>query len=230
MPNKTLYVRESDLVLWDVAQAQLSRSVSALFAEFLREKVKAMDVFVHVVRSAPNSQDFTVMFAPTGPSGSGGPMIPHYVHGAEQLVAFLEKRGVMSDVATDIASDLQTLPSISVRTVLPQSVVRHYTLLFKPICIGEGSDTSRLLKVDIVGNPISGGNRWIGSFHELDQFLNALESVLELSVPRLTSLRQLLLSGRDCELGGRVSGATFVVGEEQLMQLGLVEEDPEANI
>lgn len=227
MPNKTLYVRDRDLALWDLAQAQLGQSVSALFAEFLREKVQAMDVFVHVVRSAPNSQHFTVMFAPTGPSGNGGPMNPHYVHGAQQLVAFLEKCGVMCNVAADIASDLQTLPSVSVRTALPRSVLTLYTLWLKPTCTCEGSGAPRLLKVDVVGQPASGaGNRWLGSFQELDQFLNALGNALGLRAPQLASLRQSLLSGSDCQLGGRVSGATRVVREEQLMQLGLVEEEP----
>ena len=169
------------------------------------------------------------MFAPTGPTGNGGPMNPHYVHGTEQLVGFLEKRGVTSDVAMCIASDLQTLPSVSVRTALPQSAVTRYTLLFKPTCIREDSGASRLLKTDVIGNPTSDGNRWIGRFHELDQFLNALENVLDLPSPQLTSIRQTLLSGGDCELGGRVSGVARVVGEEQLMQLGLVEEEPESN-
>jgi hypothetical protein len=227
MPNKTLYVRERDMALWDLAQAQLGQSVSALFAEFLRERVQAMDAFVHVVRSAPNTQDFTVMFAPTAPSGNGGPMNPHYVHGAQKLVAFLEKCGVMCNVAADIASDLQTLPSVSVRTALPRSVVRPvYTLWFKPTCTCEASGAPCLLKVDVVGQPgFGGGNRWIGSFQELDQFLNALGNVLGLPAPQLASLRQSLLSGSDCQLGGRVPGATRVVGEEQLMQLGLVEEE-----
>jgi len=119
MPNKTLYVRESDLALWDLAQAQLGQSMSALFAEFLRERVQTMNVFVHVIRSAPNSQDFTVMFAPTGPTGSGGPMSPHYVQG-QDLVAFLEGHGVAHSVATKIASDLQTAQSVSELTAIKQ--------------------------------------------------------------------------------------------------------------
>jgi hypothetical protein len=233
MPNKTLYVRESDLALWDLAQAQLGESVSALFAEFLRGRVQAMDAFVHVLRSAPNSQDFTVMFAPTGPSGNDGPMNPHYVHGAQQLLAFLKKRGVMGDVAADIASDLKRLPSVSVRTALPRSAVRPlYKLWFKPTCTGERSGAPRLLKVDVVGEHVDGqpasggGNRWVASFRELDQLLNALGNVFGLAAPQLASLRRSLLSGKDCRLDGRVSGASRVVREEQLMQLGLVEEEP----
>ena len=221
MPNKTLYVRESDIALWDLAQAQLGQSLSALFAEFLRERVPVMDVFVHVVRSAPNSQDFTVMFAPAGPAGNGGPMNPHYVQG-QQLIAFLESRGVSSSVALGIASDLQTTSSVSVRTIL---LKRQYTLTFEPICIRE-SDLLRLLKVQVVGQEVSGGNsHWVGNFHDLDQFMNTLEHVLGLPSQQLASIRHLLLSGSKCPLGGRESGATYVVvGEEQLIQLGLVQE------
>ena len=122
MPNKTLYVRESDLALWDLAQAQLGQSVSALFAEFLRERVQAMNVFVHVIRSAPNSQNLTVMFAPVGPTGSGGPGSPHYVQ-EQHLVAFLEEHGVTHSVATKISSGLQNAPSVSELTVILHNAV-----------------------------------------------------------------------------------------------------------
>jgi hypothetical protein len=39
MPNKTLYVKESDLPLFEQAQEQLGDSVSSVFAEFLRERM-----------------------------------------------------------------------------------------------------------------------------------------------------------------------------------------------
>jgi hypothetical protein len=39
MPNKTIYVKDADLPLFEQAQAQLGDSVSSLFAEFLRERV-----------------------------------------------------------------------------------------------------------------------------------------------------------------------------------------------
>ena|ERR1019366_3669567 len=173
MPNKTIYVRESDLPLWDLAQALLGQSISALFAQFLRERVKMMDTFVHVVRSAPNTQDFTVMFAPAEPPGSGGPLRPHYLHGAEQLASFLQTCGVDNDVASDIASDLQRQPSVSVRTALRSSLVRPmYTLSFTPTCVREDSGALRLLRVDVVGQPAAGAAigglqasiSWISSF------------------------------------------------------------------
>ena len=42
MPNKTLYVRDADIALFERAQEQLGESLSALFAEFLRERVTSL--------------------------------------------------------------------------------------------------------------------------------------------------------------------------------------------
>ena len=39
MPNKTLYVKDADLPLFEKAQEQLGDSVSSMFAEFLRERM-----------------------------------------------------------------------------------------------------------------------------------------------------------------------------------------------
>lgn len=39
MPNKTIYVKDTDLPLLEHAQQQLGDSVSSMFAEFLRERV-----------------------------------------------------------------------------------------------------------------------------------------------------------------------------------------------
>ena len=231
MPNKTIYVRESDLPLWDLVQAELGTSVSALFAEFLRERAKEMDAVVHVVRSAPNSEDFTVMFAPTKPNEGGSALIPHYVQGAEQVASFLTECGVVGEVAAEITSSLDRRPSVSVRTALSGPVVRpRYTLWFNPTCIGD-SGARRLLKVDVVGQPAFGGrNRWVAGFHDLDQLINALENVLGLGAPQLAGLRRSLLLGQYCQLGGRVASATRVVSEGQLLQLGLVEEASPAGV
>ena len=38
MPNKTIYVKDTDLPLLEQAQEQLGESVSSMFAEFLRER------------------------------------------------------------------------------------------------------------------------------------------------------------------------------------------------
>ena len=42
MPNKTLYVKDADLPLFEQAQEQLGDSVSSIFAEFLRERVASL--------------------------------------------------------------------------------------------------------------------------------------------------------------------------------------------
>jgi len=39
MPNKTLYVKDADLPLFETAQERLGESVSSMFVEFLRERV-----------------------------------------------------------------------------------------------------------------------------------------------------------------------------------------------
>src|SRR6266446_5022040 len=39
MPNKTIYVKDTDLPLLEQAQEQLGDSVSSMFAKFLRERV-----------------------------------------------------------------------------------------------------------------------------------------------------------------------------------------------
>jgi hypothetical protein len=119
MANKTIYVKDGDLVLWELAQARLGESISALFAEFLRERVKTMSAFVHVLRSAPNSEDLVVTFAPTGSDGSGGFLGPHYVR-ESQLIPFLERSGVADKVASRIASELKGSLSVSELTVLAQ--------------------------------------------------------------------------------------------------------------
>ena len=123
-----------------------------------------------------------------------------------------------NSVAAGILSDLQTTSSVSV-------LKRQYTLSFEPTCISE-SGILRLLKVQVIGQEVSGGSsRWVGSFHDVEQFINTLEHVLGLPSQQLASIRHLLLSGSKCPLGGRESGAAtyVVVGEEQLMQMGLVE-------
>lgn len=146
-------------------------------------------------------------------------MNPHYVQN-QQLTSFLKSRGVTPSVAASIASNLQTAPSVSVRTVLQ---CRQYTLSFEPTCIDE-SGTPRLLNVKVVGQEVSGSSsRFVGIIHNLDQFMSTLEHVLGL--PPQKSLHQSLLSGNNVLLAGHASGyVKHVVSEDQLMQMGLVEE------
>lgn len=39
MPNKTIYVKDTDLPIFDEAQKELGESISSLFASFLRERL-----------------------------------------------------------------------------------------------------------------------------------------------------------------------------------------------
>jgi hypothetical protein len=43
MPNKTIYVKESDLQLFEQVQEQLGDSVSSMFSDFLRERVTGLN-------------------------------------------------------------------------------------------------------------------------------------------------------------------------------------------
>lgn len=40
MPNKTIYVKDSDLPLWDRAQRELGESISSVFVEYLKERLE----------------------------------------------------------------------------------------------------------------------------------------------------------------------------------------------
>jgi len=40
MPNKTIYIKDSDLPLWERAQNELGESVSSTFVEFLKERLE----------------------------------------------------------------------------------------------------------------------------------------------------------------------------------------------
>jgi hypothetical protein len=42
VPNKTIYVKDIDLALFEQAQEQLGESLSSLFAEFLRERLATL--------------------------------------------------------------------------------------------------------------------------------------------------------------------------------------------
>ena len=40
LPNKTIYIKDSDLPVWDRAQQDLGESISSVFAEYLRERLE----------------------------------------------------------------------------------------------------------------------------------------------------------------------------------------------
>lgn len=55
MPNKTIYVKDTDLPLLEQAQEQLGDSVSSMFAEFLRERVAKLTPEEHRIIDLINS-------------------------------------------------------------------------------------------------------------------------------------------------------------------------------
>jgi hypothetical protein len=54
MPNKTIYLRDADLPLFEQAQEQLGESVSSLFAEFLRDRVAKVTPEDHKITELVN--------------------------------------------------------------------------------------------------------------------------------------------------------------------------------
>ena len=123
MPNKTIYISDDDLPLWEAAQKELKKSISSLFAEFLRERIHKMDVFVHVLRSTDSGMNFTVLFAPTGRTGTGGPMKPHNIQGKKPLIKFLVESGLTQEAAEKMEADVSEQGSVSERMLLPKSIV-----------------------------------------------------------------------------------------------------------
>jgi hypothetical protein len=131
MPNKTLYVREVDLPLWEQAKSRFGeRGVSSMFATFLRENLAVREGFLHILW-ADGKNDFekgrfAVMFAPTD---SEGAMKPHYCQGSRDLSRFLEKLGLASKGIDSILATIKQDRSAAEPLSLPQSVIQ----LFEPL-------------------------------------------------------------------------------------------------
>lgn len=101
-----------------------------------------------------------------------------------------------------------------------------YKLQFNPVGDGGEGAQSELAKVEVTGVPSSGGAPWRGNFQSLDDLMSSLQNKLDLPAAQLEGVRQALSSGKPVELGGRVSGSTHLVDEEQLRALGLVRRFP----
>jgi hypothetical protein len=233
MPNKTIYVKDSDLHIWDAAQKEMGESMSALFSQFLRERVRKMDAFVHVIHSEPlgsshYTHNFAVMIAPVGPTGSGRGMSPRYLNGKENLLSYLIQIGVTEDSATRTELDLRTQNSVSLRTEIYRSELDntgYYRLRFKPVRIQSASGEPILLKVDLIGSPLSGGPDWHASHHTLSQLIHLLGELGFLPA-QLGGFQNSLLAGVESELGGHGGpGVQHLFTPQQLMQLGMVEGD-----
>lgn len=214
MPNKTLYVREADIPLWNEAQDAMGVSISALFAEFLRERLAKMDAFVHVVRATPNSDQFAVMIAPT--ESVGAPMRPAYINGFDEVSRFLQGLGVRDAEITELRRGLRAEQTASVRTAVIRSApgAEYYRLQFRPT----GNE------IDAVGLPVSAGQKQWRARFTLDELMNALVRKVGLPKQQLTAIRQSLLAGTVTELGG-VTGAPYAISDTILMNLGMTEVD-----
>jgi hypothetical protein len=228
MPNKTVYVRDVDLALWDAAQQKLGESISALFAEFLREKLKKMDAFVHVLHSsaAHNSTsrpEFAVMIAPVQDTGNGGPMKPYYARGNDHLCELLKQWGIPEETIEQIEHELKTKRSVSVRTPVLRSLVNvHYRLWLKPV-----EKSGSIVGVVLSAIPTSEGvSQWERKFHSVASLLDALKEEMGMAALQIMALRNCLLSGRETQIGGSGSGVSFSVPEDIVVNLGMTEKLP----
>jgi hypothetical protein len=229
MPNKTLYVKDSDVVLWDLAQDYLGSSVSALFGEFLRERLSMIDTMVHIVRSTPPSQvgepEFAVMFAPTDSDGARN---PRYLSGWEKLNTLLKTVGLTPEVLRDVNSGLDGAGSFSVRANLTLDLAEissaQYTLYFEPVPVAAGAKS--WIKAKLLGIAVTPGSKnWSATYHDLDRCMDVVSNCLAVTAVQLTSIRQSLLEGRGTALGGSRGGIQRFVSRDQLMQMGLAEEE-----
>jgi hypothetical protein len=128
LANKTIYVREIDLPLWEQARARLGeRGISSMFATFLRETLAAREGFLHVLsadgKNDPQKGQFAVMFAPFD---SEGAMKPHYCEGLTALSRFLEKLGLQHSSIEDILAKVKRERAASERMSFVQSVIQMF--------------------------------------------------------------------------------------------------------
>jgi hypothetical protein len=189
-----------------------------LFAQFLREKLRRMDAFVHVLQSSPGSDQYVVMLASV--QTAGGPMKPNYIGGLESVSRFLREIGMPAVHVREVERDLEKTSSASVRTSLPRTIpaTEFYRLRFRVV-----SSSDNFVRVDAIGTPISGGKERSALFN-LDELISALEAKLGLPPPQIAAIRRSLLSGSLTELGG-VTGAPYAVSEERLAELGMMESE-----
>jgi hypothetical protein len=105
---------------------------------------------------------------------------------------------------------------------MSEDIQNLYNLQFNPVPTTSEGGEQQLLRVDATGVPISGEKPWRAVFASIDDLLAALGSKLALPSVQLDAIRESLSSGQTTEIGGRVSGSTLLVGEEQLKNLGFV--------
>lgn len=127
MPKKTLYVKETDLPIWDAAEKILGeKSMSTFVVEALREKLNnPRDGFLNILCSNPGVPlrrgQFAVMFAPI--DISAGAMKPHYCSDLETLKRFLGELGLTGTAVAEIVAELGAKYSSSVRISLTEEKI-----------------------------------------------------------------------------------------------------------
>jgi len=129
--NKTIYIRDDDLPVWNAAQAALEKrgeSISAVFMECLKKRMEELEMrdgFLHVVKSEPGAGErLGPVVAMFGPSDiAGGAMTPHYCRNWAEMREFLLQLGITEQAATDIMKDVRAKHSASVRVALPQDKI-----------------------------------------------------------------------------------------------------------
>ncbi len=90
--------------------------------------------FVHILK-ATSEQDrgsisYAVIFAPVGPTGTGGPVPSKNVHSKDDLVRFLERMGIRQDRIKRALDDLETNGNASIAFVdLPEGELRDLRLI-----------------------------------------------------------------------------------------------------
>lgn len=158
MPKKTLYVRESDLPIWDRAEKLFGeKSMSTVVTEALREKLgRPIDGFLNVLYANPTVggpgglqriRSFAVMFAPLDKVGA---MKPHYCQGSEALKDFLRDLGLTAFAVAQMFEELQRQYSSSVRIALSPDKLKLggwlETSRFEGILHGRGGKATCILE------------------------------------------------------------------------------------
>ncbi len=93
-----------------------------------------MKGFVHILKSTserlPETLSYTVIFAPVGPPGTGGPVPNKNLEEKDALVDFLRRMRIRRDSIENALQDLETNGNASIPFVeLPEHELRNLRLI-----------------------------------------------------------------------------------------------------
>jgi hypothetical protein len=193
MPQKTLYVRDADLPIWEAAEKQLgAKSMSTLVIEALQEKLDRKDGFLNIIRSSPgipltNSQ-FAVMFAAV--DGPGGAMKPRYCASLDGLKALLKLLGITDRAIAGIVDDLGKKYSADVRVTLTNDKLALIAQDIYVVRIRNGPGTGKFM----VLAPFAGAHGLGPNHGALDEqeVRTLLAGEYMLSAPEIESLLKIV--------------------------------------